>query len=118
MGNSTGKLANGLHLLRLAELLLERPLLGDVPTNRENAFLSRDVHEFSGIQGRPRFTRLRAKSDFQVTNRTTLVEPFHQPLALAPLPKFNLERCAANHLFAPVSRNPQELPVHIDLPAS
>src|SRR5260370_39748721 len=104
MGNSTGKLANGLHLLRLAELLLERPLLGDVLKNGENTFLSRDVHEFSGIQGRPRFTRLHAKSDFQVTNRTTLFEPFHQRLALAPLSDFHLASSAANHFFASVSR--------------
>ena len=89
MGDSTGELTNGFHLLRLTELFLESSLLRNVLKNGENTLLSGNVDALSGIQRRPLFTRLRKKSDFQVTNRTVFVEFLQERGAiLGPFPKF------------------------------
>src|SRR5437588_176292 len=118
MGDSAGELTNGFHLLRLSELFLERSLLGNVFKNTENTLLSRNVDQLGRIQRRPLFTRLGAKSDFQVANRSVFVESFQErgPI-LGPLPKLKFERCATNHLLSPVSGNTKKTFVHIHVPA-
>src|SRR5260370_36640050 len=118
MGNSTGKLANSLHLLRLAELLLESSLLGNILENRQNAFLSRNVHALRGIERGPLFTGLGTKRDFQVAKRSIFVEFLDERSSvIGPLPKFELFSCVADHVFALVSCNAKEALVHINLPA-
>ena len=68
MGDPAGELPNGFHFLRLAQLFLQRFLLGDVPENGDHALLPGDIDDLGGIHSRANFSGLGAKCDFQVAH--------------------------------------------------
>jgi hypothetical protein len=96
VSDSARKLTDGFHLLRLAQLLFQNLLVGNVLEDRNDAVLSGNFDDLRRIHPGPPCTRFRKERNFEITDRATLLEdPDKFGASFGVFPKFHFQGCAA-----------------------